>query len=231
MSGATSPSKASALSDNGSAGEVMEYEKEQFEEAEWVDKWLSKLLSSVLVQCCVIFPVVMLLCYVVGFFQVWVALMAVAIFYTITMHKREREGFHRSYLWTLQSLIDRREELPDSSSHDDLLKGIGGAGETLVLQSLATIWWNTNARSFFQILILEQVVDLLNSTVAAKISVIEKFIAGRVKVSSDPPKLLSVHCSPSSYNSLVSKFEEIVVELHANGYLDTVSGYEVGISQ
>ena len=168
-----------------------------------LDKVLSLLYNSLSVQVLVIFPTLVGLCYVVGFFQVWVALMFTVMFYLITEHSRERERFQKSYLWTLRTLIDKRNELPTHPTLDDISVGIGGAGETHLLETLSTIWWRTNARQLFQHKMLPKIVGSLNKHIEGQ-SMVDSIIEGTVLLSENAPKLLSVQSSLSSYNSIVS---------------------------
>lgn len=172
---------------------------------EKVDRLLSFITFSPITQTFAIFPTLVLLCYIVGFFPVWVGLIGSLLFYIIAMHKKERERFNKSYLWTLRSLIHNRGELPNTQNgEDEKTTGVGSAGETLVLQNLASIWWKTSARKLFQHSVLESLVNSLNENLATKTTMIDKFLPGTVEISTESPRLISIKSSYSSYNSLVS---------------------------
>ena len=172
---------------------------------EHVDRVFEIVSSSLFLQVLVIFPTLTFMCYVFGFFNVWIALIFTTIYYIFKEHSNERERFNRSYLWTLRTLIDKRNELPLHPTKDDISKGVGGAGETHLLATLSALWWKTNAHSLFQDKILPKIIDSLNSQIQNS-SMVDSFTDGKVYLSDEGPKLLSVDATLSSYNSIVCIF-------------------------
>ena len=161
---------------------------------------------SLMLQVGLVFPLLVILSHVVGLLVVWGALVFTTIYYLIQQHRQERASFDRAYTWTLQTLVDKRNQLPSfTDGVDEKGTGVGAAGETMVVESLVDTWWRACAKQTFTQSLLPAVVDSLNSSITPRHGMIDQFVVGSVSIPLDePPKVLAVTSQPSSYNSTVS---------------------------
>ena len=155
--------------------------------------------NSLVIQVLLIFPALVGMAWLVGTWPVWLALTFTSFFYLIQRHEKERKSFDDAYLWTMRTLLDKRNELPNGSD----LPSSGG--ETNTVQALVTLWWTSCAKDVFSDTLMPSVVLSLNENIVTARGMIDRFESGTVLVSADPPKVLSVANIRSSFNSLVGR--------------------------
>ena len=148
-------------------------------------------IQSKFAQLIFLFPIVILLCNVFGLLITWTALLFCAYYYTISVHKDDRQSFKHAYTHILKTSIRNQRVLPE----ENIIQG--WKGETQSLNLFMLTWWRTSAKKLFKSILDSLVASLKEQSKAMN------FSAGKIFVSDNAPQILSINCVSSSFNSIV----------------------------